>query len=62
MADAIRKDQQNQDLSQEMLPIQHVNTNKVPVPQPQVTDTNARSVGRKSKAHSPLSQVESIEN
>jgi transcription factor E2F4/5 len=58
MADAIRKDQQTQNRSIELNSSQDKNAskNKTATPGTQNIPTNIRSVGRKCKAESPISQ------
>ena len=62
MADAIRKDQQNQNRSIELDSSQDkaVSKTKTSIPGPQSIPTNTRSVGRKHKAESPVSQVRNV--
>ena len=59
MAEAIRKDQQNQDLSKEMPSSPQVETvkSKTSTIGPQATPMSTRTVGKKSKAESPILQV-----
>ena len=62
MADAIRKDQQNQNRSIELDPSQDKDASKTktPISATQNIPTNTRSVGRKHKTESPISQVRNV--
>ena len=57
MADAIRKDQQNQTRSIELASSRDEGAPKTSIPQ--TISTNTRTVGRKHKQDSPISQVTS---
>ena len=59
MAEAIRKDQQNQDLSKEVpsSPQQETAKSKISTLGSQTAQMSTRTVGKKSKAESPILQV-----
>ena len=59
MAEAIRKDQQSQNRSIELDPSQNKSdtSTKTALQGPQTNTANTRSVGRKHKTDSPISQV-----
>ena len=62
MADAIRKDQQSQNRSIELDSSQDKDASKTKtsIPTTQTIPTNTRSVGRKHKTESPISQVRNV--
>ena len=59
MADAIRKDQQTQNRSQELVSSQEKEGTKMKnsTPGTQVAQANTRTAGKKAKASSPIPQV-----